>query len=165
MTMNEAQTDQLVFEPIPAAVLMQIRTEMRDEAGNPLAVRADAGGGNPLRCCLRETFPGERVLLLSYTPPGTTGPYAERGPVFIHPEACPGYVTPGHYPSGLSHRQQVVRAYDHLGRIADGVLVADGEHAMSAIRELFSRAEVATVHLRNVEYGCYNFAVRRAGSS
>lgn len=152
----------LSFEPIPAAQLRQTRTAMTDEAGNLLTVQVTAEGGSPLRCCLRETVPGEQVLLIAYTPPGTSGAYAERGPVFIHARPCPGYVTPDQYPPGLSRRQQVVRAYDRRGRIADGVLVADGEHAQTVIRELLARPDVELVHLRNVGYGCYNFAVRPA---
>jgi hypothetical protein len=151
----------LIFEPIPPAELQRIRAAGLDEAGNRLTVQVDTGGGSPLRCCLRESAPGERVLLIVYTPPGTRGAYAERGPVFIHAEPCGGYLTPDRYPPALSHRQQVVRAYDRDGRIADGVLVNDGEHAMAVIGELLGRADVALVHLRNVGYGCYNFAVRR----
>ena len=151
----------LVFEPIPPATLDQIRAAGTDEAGNRLTVQTDPAGGNPLRCCLSETAPGERVLLLAYTPPGTCGAYAERGPVFIHAERCRGYLTPGRYPPALAHRQQVVRAYDHQGSIADGILADDGEHALTVIRELLARSDVALVHLRNVGYGCYNFAVRR----
>ena len=150
----------LVFEPIPPATLEQIRAARADEAGNELTAQV-ASGGSPLRCCLRETIPGERVLLIAYTPPGTRGAYAERGPVFIHADPCDGYRTPGQYPPGLSHRQQVVRAYDPEGRIADGILAEDGEHAMTVIRDLLARPDVALVHLRNVGYGCYNFAVRR----
>jgi hypothetical protein len=101
------------------------------------------------------------VLLIAYTPPGTRGAYAERGPVFIHAEPCGGYLTPDRYPPALRHRQQVVRAYDREGRIADGVLVGDGEQAMTVIGELLARPDVMLVHLRNVGYGCYNFAVRR----
>jgi hypothetical protein len=149
----------LIFEPIPAAALEQIRAAGADEAGNQVTAQA-ADGGSPLRCCLREAAPGERVLLIAYTPPGTRGAYAERGPVFIHAEPCDGYPTPGRYPPGLSHRQQVVRAYSHDGRIADGVLVSDGEHAVAVIRDLLARPDVALAHLRNVGYGCYNFAVR-----
>ena len=149
------------FEPIPAATLDGIRAAGMDEAGNQLTVQTVTDGGSPLRCCLRETVPGERVLLIAYTPPGGRGGYAERGPVFIHAEPCDGYRTPDRYPAALSHRQQVVRAYDRDGRIADGVLVEDGEHAMTAIRELLARPEVTLVQLRNVGYGCYNFAVRR----
>jgi Protein of unknown function (DUF1203) len=151
----------LVFEPIPTAELEQIRAAGVDEAGNRLTVQVVTAGGSPLRCCLRESAPGERVLLIAYTPPGTSGAYAERGPAFIHAEPCPGYLTPDRYPPALSHRQQVVRAYDTDGRIADGVLVNDGEHAMAVIGELLGRADVSLVHLRNVGYGCYNFAVRR----
>jgi hypothetical protein len=44
---------------------------------------------------------------------------------------------------------------------ADGILVSDGEQATTVIRDLFSRPEIALVHLRNVEFGCYNCSVRR----
>jgi Protein of unknown function (DUF1203) len=154
-------TSRLVFEPIPSSELQEIRAAGRDEAGNAVTPQTDAEGGSPLRCCLRETRPGERVLLIAYTPPGTSGAYAERGPVFIHAEPCGGYRTPHQYPPELGGRSQVVRAYDHHGRIADGTLVRDSDHAEAVIREMLARPHVALVHLRNVGYGCYNFAVRR----
>ena len=148
---SDAITRTLVFEPIPAAELDRgARAAGQDEAGNPLTPQADPEGGDPLRCCLRETRPGEQVLLLAYTPPGTAGPYAERGPVFVHADPCGGYATPDRYPPGLSHRQQVVRAYVPAGRIADGILAPDGEHAPAVIRELLARPDVTLVHLRNV---------------
>jgi hypothetical protein len=150
----------LVFEPIPPGTLQQIRAAGADEAGNRLTVQADTEGGNPLRCCLRESGPGEQVLLIAYTPPGTRGAYAERGPVFIHAGPCGGYLAPDRYPPALRHRPQVVRAYNRDGQIADGVLASNGDHAMTVIRELLARPDVALVHLRNVGYGCYNFAVR-----
>ena len=159
-TTQYAHVGRLAFEPIPAAELDAIRAAGRDEAGNLLEVRVLEDSGAPLRCCLREARAGERVLLIAYTPPGTAGAYAERGPVFIHAERCEGYPTPVQYPPGLAHRQQVVRAYDRQGRIADGVLVADGQQAQGVIAELLARPEVELVHLRNVGYGCYNFAVR-----
>jgi hypothetical protein len=160
---TQTEGSEFTVEAIPADVLRQIRTAGADEAGNPLAAQTDSDGGSPLRCCLRESVPGEQVLLIAYTPPGTRGAYAERGPVFVHAEPCAGYPTPDRYPPALSRRQQVVRAYDRDGRIADGVLVSDGEHAVAAIGDLLARPDVALVHLRNVGYGCYNFAVRRSG--
>jgi hypothetical protein len=152
MTHTTAGTGALTFEAISAAELAEIRAAGRDEAGNSLTVRAD-NGGSPVRCCLRETRPGERVMLIAYTPPGTAGAYAERGPVFVHADPCEGY-------PGLRHRMQVVRAYDRQGRIADGVLAADGLQAEAVIAEMVARPDVELVHLRNVGYGCYNFAVR-----
>ena len=157
--MTETSSSTLAFEPIPAAELDRIRAAGSDEAGNRLAP-VDSAGGNSLRCCLRETRPGERMLLIAYTPPGGSGAYAERGPVFIHAEACEGYLTSWAYPPELAHRQQVVRAYTHDGRIADGILVADGDHALPVITDLLGRPDVALVQLRNVGYGCYNYAVR-----
>src|SRR5580658_3375591 len=151
----------LSYEAIPAGVLDAIRAAGRDEAGNPLEVVQSAG--SPLRCCLREARADDDLLLIAYTPPGTAGAYAERGPVFIHAERCEGYLTPHDYPDGLARRQQVVRAYDRQGRIADGVLVADGRQAQGVIAELLARPEVVLVHLRNVGYGCYNFCVRANG--
>ena len=161
MTHTTAGTGALTFEAIPAAELAEIRAAGRDEAGNSLTVQAD-NGGSPVRCCLRETRPGERVMLIAYTPPGTAGAYAERGPVFVHADPCEGYPTPHRYPPGLRHRMQVVRAYDRQGRIADGVLAADGLQAEAVIAEMLARPDVELVHLRNVGYGRYNFTVRRA---
>jgi len=159
MTHTTAGTGALTFEAIPAAELAEIRAAGRDEAGNSLTVQAD-NGGSPVRCCLRETRPGERVMLIAYTPPGTAGAYAERGPVFVHADPCEGYPTPRRYPPGLRHRMQVVRAYDRQGRIADGVLAADGLQAEAVIAEMLARPDAGLVHLRNVGYGCCNFAVR-----
>jgi uncharacterized protein DUF1203 len=154
----------LIFEAIPQARLREIKAAGVDEAGNQLTVQVDTEGGRPLRCCLRESDPGERMLLIAYTPPGTHGAYAERGPVFIHAGSCAGYLTPSRYPPGLSHRLQVVRGYDWDGRIAGGVMVNDGQHAMTVIRELLARTDVSLVHLRNVGHGCYNFLARRSGN-
>jgi Protein of unknown function (DUF1203) len=159
MTHTTAGTGALTFEAIPAAELAEIRAAGRDEAGNSLTVQA-GNGGSPVRCCLRETRPGERVMLIACTPPGTAGAYAERGPVFVHADPCEGYPAPRRYPPGLRHRMQVVRAYDRQGRIADGVLAADGLQAEAVIAEMLARPDAGLVHLRNVGYGCYNFAVR-----
>jgi len=162
MEQTKEATSSLVFEAIPAAELEKIRTAGRDEAGNFLAVQIDTEGGSPLRCCLRRARPGERMLLIAYTPPGTAGAYAERGPVFIHADPCEGYLTPHHYPPELSNWQQVVRAYDRQGRIADGRPVTNGREAQAVIEQWLARPEVQLVHVRNVGYGCYNFAVARA---
>jgi len=153
------------YQGIPAAELAAIRAAGRDEAGNVLSARVDDAGGSPLRCCLRTSQPGERVLLIAYTPPGGAGAYAERGPVFVHAQPCPGYPTPDRYPPDLYGRVQTVRGYDEHGRIADGVYVPDGAAADQAIADLLARPGVTLVQLRNVGFGCYNFSVRRGAAS
>ena len=56
-------------------------------------------------------------------------------------------------PHGIANLAEVAHA--------PGVLVADGRQAQDVIAELLARPGVELVHLRNVGYGCYNFAVRR----
>ena len=162
-TSQAGGTGGFFYQAIAADELDALRSAGRDEAGNPLDVKIDQDGGEPLRCCLREARPGERLLLIAYTPPGTAGAYVERGPVFVHAERCDGYLTPNEYPPEFAHRQQVVRAYDGQGRIVGGVLAADGRQAQTVIVELLARPEAELVHLRNVGYGCYNCAVRVSG--
>src|SRR3954463_12592382 len=91
----------LIFEAIPQARLREIKAAGVDDAGNQLTVQVDIEGGSPLRCCLRESDPGERLLLIPHPPPGSCGAYAERVPVFTRAVPCAGYLTPSRYPPGL----------------------------------------------------------------
>jgi len=150
----------LQISPIPVEALRRIRERGIDDLGNSVVVQVDAEGGSPLRCCLRDAAPGERIAAIGYNPFPWSGPYAETGPVFIHPEECPGYQERHSYPEGFRHRQQIFRAYSSQRRIVDAVIVA-GADAEPALADLLARPEVDFVHSRNVAYGCYMFTVRR----
>lgn len=148
--------------PIPPRVLEELRTA--DDAGRPLAPFTDEEGGGPLRCCLRHSAPGEEIALVSYAPlrrwaaetGADPGAYDERGPVFIHATQCSG-------PSGtalpFTNDHRVLRRYGADGRILGGRLV-DGDFR-SALAEAFADPQVAVVHVRAVEYGCFLYEVRR----
>jgi hypothetical protein len=126
----------------------------------PDEVRVDHRGGAPLRCCLRDSRPGERLALVRVAPPGPAGPYAETGPVFLHADGCDGPETDG-YPADFAARTQVLRCYDHTGRILGGEVVpAGGDHIGTAER-LLADPEVAFLHTRNVVFGCYMLTLRR----
>jgi Protein of unknown function (DUF1203) len=147
---------------LPGDELERIRTAGVDDFGNPLEpVTVARAGGTPLRCCLREAEPGERVVLIAYRPAAVGGPYAEVGPVFVHADACPGYADEDRYPDGFRSRQQLLRAYDTRGRQVENVIV-DGPAAERAIADLLRRPRVAYLHSRNVLAGCYMFAVHPA---
>jgi len=54
----------------------------------------------------------------------------------------------------LIHRQQVIRAYDHHGRIADGTLADSSDHALAVIQHMLARLLQlhGAAHMRSVIY-------------
>jgi hypothetical protein len=157
---------------IEAEVAAELR--IRDDAGRPPRVAIDAEGGAPLRCCLRRSLPGERLALLAYAPlrrwgartGSDPGPYEELGPVFVHAEPCEGPGETG-FPVDMGGERRVFRAYDTDGNILGGRLVdqylsGDATAAETILAEQFADPDVALVHVRAVEFGCFLFEVHRA---
>ncbi|MEW2398537.1 DUF1203 domain-containing protein [Streptomyces sp. NPDC046862] len=169
-------TTTYVSRPITRAALKELRSA--DDAGRRMVPVTDQEGGAPLRCCLRHSEPGDVIALVSYAPlrrwaaetGADPGAYDEQGPVFIHAEECEGPAGRGH-PFTRAHR--TVRRYSTDGRIVGGRLVESGvaseegsEQAFEAafeeaFEEAFADPEVAVVHVRAVEYGCFLYEVRR----
>ncbi|MGW0927953.1 DUF1203 domain-containing protein [Streptomyces sp. NPDC002644] len=159
--------------PIAPAALEELR--VTDDAGRPCApytaTRDDAG--SPLRCCLRPVAAGERIALVSYAPlrrwaaatGARPGAYDEQGPVFVHADDCGGPTPGGTYPFDRPGALRTVRRYDARGRIAGGRLLeipADTTAGFdAAFDDAFADPEVALVHVRALEYGCFHFEVRR----
>ncbi|QLQ36131.1 DUF1203 domain-containing protein [Micromonospora robiginosa] len=153
-------TTAFLIRPLPAETLAELRRTDRDAGGQP-PERHRAGGGEPLRCCLRDAEPGESLLLFGYAPPLPPGPYREVGPVFAHERDCPGPADVATYPAGWRGRAQVLRAYDGRGRIVGGRR-HDGDDPEGVIADLFADPAVRVLHSRNVVYGCWMFAVVRS---
>ncbi|MPY62613.1 DUF1203 domain-containing protein [Streptomyces spongiae] len=150
--------------PIEPMALKELRTA--DDADRPMVPVTDEEGGSPLRCCLRHSEPGESIALVSYAPlrrwaaetGADPGPYDEQGPVFIHPQECPGFEGEG---VPFTHSHRTVRRYSTDGRILGGRLVERTDALEAAFTEAFADPEVALVHVRAVEYGCFLYEVRR----
>jgi hypothetical protein len=120
----------------------------------------DEEGGCALRCCLRDSRPGERIALVSVTPSGPAGAYRESGPVFLHADACSGPTSSG-YPEEFRGRRQVFRAYDATGSIVGGEVVEAGTGQEAVAERLLADPNVAFVQSRNVVYGCFMWTMRR----
>jgi hypothetical protein len=150
-----------------------------DDAGNPLhpyTANADSfpidSIGSPLRCCLRSVEAGERIALVSYAPlrrwaaqtGARPGAYDEVGPVFIHSEACAGPESSA-FPFAGPGALRTVRRYDARGHIVGGRQFQIPEDAQAGfdrvICEAFTDPQVVLVHVRALEYGCFQFEVRR----
>ncbi|MFJ4472273.1 DUF1203 domain-containing protein [Streptomyces sp. NPDC089424] len=148
---------------IDEPVLKELRAT--DDAGRETTFVTDEEGGAPLRCCLRRSAPGELIALVSYAPlrrwaaatGADPGAYDEQGPVFIHAGECGGPRGDGDLPFTNAHR--TLRRYSAAGRILGGRLVEDDFEA--ALTHAFDDPEVALVHVRAVEYGCFLYEVRR----
>jgi hypothetical protein len=156
---------------IDPTVLARLR--VTDDAGHAPRVITEGAGGSPLRCCLRGSRPEERIALVSYAPlrrwaresGADPGPYDEVGPVFIHPGPCHGPRGTG-YPEDFIGWQRMFRAYRADGSILRGRLasadeVGDPSSADRLLAEIFADPEVAVVHARAVEFGCFTFEIRR----
>lgn len=157
---------------IDPAALKELRDT--DDAGRACVPYTATDAGSPLRCCLRGNEVGEEIALVSYAPLrrwaaatwARPGAYDEQGPVFIHAEECggPDAGRPG-YPFSRAGALRTVRRYNAEGHIVGGRLMeipADEERGFDeAIAEAFADPEVALVHVRAVEYGCWHFEVRR----
>lgn len=130
-------------------------------ASDPVREWVDEEGGAPLRCCLRDSRPGERVGLVSATPPGPTGAYQETGPVFMHADGCDGPIERT-YPDDFRSRPQIFRAYDAQGSIVGGELVDVADDHEAVAERLLADPGVAFLHTRNVVHGCYMLMIQRA---
>jgi hypothetical protein len=142
-----------------------------DDAGRRRHRVVDEVGGSPLRCCLRPIHPGEAVALVSYAPLRRwaletgidPGPYDEVGPIFIHANGCAGYAGDG-YPDLLRGPRRMMRAYRADGTIAAGRLVEPDEQPEEILAALFAGPDIAVVHARALEFGCFTFEIRRWSS-
>ncbi|MBC6463021.1 DUF1203 domain-containing protein, partial [Actinomadura sp. HBU206391] len=92
---------------IPAEELARVRSA--GSSAGPVE-RIVSEGGDPLRCCLRDSEPGEELILFGYEPPIPSSPYREIGAVLAHARPCGGPAALDRYPPGWYGRRQVLRA-------------------------------------------------------
>jgi hypothetical protein len=148
---------EFTVHPLPTDVLAR----MRGAAPALPVEHVIAGGGEPLRCCLRDARPDEELLLAGYEPALPRTPYVERGAVFVHAAPCDGPAAAG-YPAAWIGRPQVLRAYDERGWIHPATTTHDGTDAVAALAGVLAEPGVVMVHSRNVAYGCYMFSATPA---
>ncbi|HEY2298441.1 MAG TPA: DUF1203 domain-containing protein [Jatrophihabitans sp.] len=136
-----------------------IRAARADGHGNEL-VPFQAGGGEPLRCCLRTADAGESIALISYAPFETPSPWREVGPVYIHTDECAGH-DDDDLPVDLRTGPRLLRTYraDGTMNYAHNTLVADGEDIEATVTALLAESDVARVHVRTVLPQCFLYEI------
>jgi Protein of unknown function (DUF1203) len=157
MMMNE-----FCIYPLPNWVSAELKKTMRDQFGNEPKLEQAQSRRSICRRCLRRFNPGERRLLFKYRPFQKEGVFAEAGPIYIHETDCrPEAEILTGYPTEFRELPLLLRAYTRDDGQVDSKLIKDGD-AETVIDTFFADREVAYLHLRDGESGCYYARIERA---
>ena len=129
-------------------------------ARNVRRVFATTKPGYPCRVSLADAEIGDELLLLAFEHQPASSPYKSSGPIFVRKAAVQAHVEPGVVPDYVRTRLISVRAYDTQHLMSDA-LVCAGSADAAAIQKMFSRDDVAYIHLHNANRGCFSCAVNR----
>jgi hypothetical protein len=154
-------TFQLVGLPYAPFASLFALPDAKLAAFNAQRVFAATKPGYPCRVSLIDADIGEELLLLPFEHQPAGSPYKSSGPIFVRKSATQASVEPGAIPDYVRTHHMSVRAYDGRNFMTDA-LVCAGSDAAAAIQKMFSRAEVAYIHLHNANRGCFSCAVHRA---
>jgi hypothetical protein len=139
-----------ILHPLPAG---DVDTEA------PVARHSEADGALPCRRCLRNTEPGERLVLAPYDPFRVRSPYAGEGPVFVHADGCePFAARAGEISEQVTGCLLSFRAYDGDAMLTDA-RVREGERFAETVAELLGNGEAAFLHVHFAGPGCFAFRV------
>ena len=142
--------------------LATLRRSGVDVWGNLVEPFVDADGGWPLRCCLRDSEPGDLLAIVAWCPFPWSGPFVEVGPIVIHHHGCEAAVLDA-VPEQFLGRRQILRPYDADHRIVyDRIRLVEADGSVPAVLdELLDDPAVVEVVARNALAGCYSFRVTR----
>ena len=145
--------------------LIKVREAGLDDQNQPV-VTSIAEGGEPCRDVLRRAIKGEKLILASYCPFSTPGPYKEYGPIFVLAEHSDELINYDQVPFSLIKETNyfsdifVLKAYDDEQSIFDAKLVHP-EDADKVIANFFVHKEVDFIIARYAAYGCYALRIER----
>ncbi|MBC5823734.1 MAG: DUF1203 domain-containing protein [Candidatus Eremiobacteraeota bacterium] len=165
--------NELKIRSISDEVAAEVRATLKAPVyGHPVYLETATGYG-PCRVCLRKFVPGvERRILFTHDPFYGIEAFPLPGPVYIHEVRCEPYTADGGFPHELRDLGLTLNAYG-CGRILRAQahvppagLRFDADQRMrvdldDAIAELLDRPDVAYIHVRNTEAGCYLFTAQR----
>ena len=151
-----------VMYPLSSKVSDELKQTMRDQFGNQPKLEVAQSRRSICRRCLRRFNPGERRLLFKYRPFQREGVFAEAGPIYIHENDCrPDGEILTSYPDDFRELPLLLRAYTQNDEQVDSKLIQNGD-AETVVQKFFDDPNVAFIHLRDGESGCYYGRIERA---
>lgn len=143
-----------VVSALPDNVIEMVRQSRRSPGYGHPVTEEPAKGYGPCRACLQPfDTDRDRRLLFTYNPFDGLGPIPSPGPIFIHRHDCQRFEGNG-FPEGLRSLPLFFEAYRHDGSIGEQIRVP-GEQVEAAISKLLACDDVAFIHVRNYEVGCF----------
>jgi Protein of unknown function (DUF1203) len=121
----------------------------------------DENVGYPCRVSLMDAPVGERVILTPFQHHEADSPYRSSGPIFVRESAKTAKPEVNEIPVMFHHRMLSVRAYDQAAMMRAGRVI-EGHGLEEAIKDLFTKEDIAYLHLHNAGAGCFNCLVQRA---
>lgn len=119
------------------------------------------GEGLPDRIELRDSTPGETLLLLNHEHQPADTPYRSRHAIFVREHAAAAFDAIDTVPGALRSRLLSLRGFDARHLMVDADIV-DGSAAEDLIERLLTRPEVAYIQAHYARRGCYAALIRRA---
>ena len=152
--------------PLSKEYAQKIRQRRTDDYGHAV-IEETATGSGPCRVSLRAFRRGQdRRLLLTHSPFTIDNAFDQPGPVFIHAEEVEPYADVHRFPPEIKANKKsfplTLIGYSTDQRMVWTQLVgdADVDELIPAIFE--AHAEVAYLHARNAEAGCYICRIERS---
>lgn len=150
------------IRPLDPQIANQVRDTMKAPGYGHPAYREVAKGYGPCRVCLQPmSVNQDERILFTYDPFAGLEPFPLPGPVYIHAHQCRPYSDLTVFPDALRFIPMTLNAYAQGRRLLHQVRITDGQ-AETVLERLFGDPEVAYVHVRNTQAGCFIMHVERA---
>ncbi len=148
---------------LPTQQVQAYRAGAPDGYGNPPERAISNGAGNPCRHCLKYIPEGKEMLVLAHRPFPETQPYAETGPIFLCAGPCARYESEDVLPEALTDSPNyLIKGYGPDDRIVYGTGIITPQALLhEAAKKIFSRADVAYIHIRSALNNCYHARIDR----
>ena len=128
--------------------------------GHPAHTEVATGYG-PCRQCLKTFSVGrDRRILFTYDPFYGSEKLPLPGPVFIHENDCERYPEDGGFPVDMLSHHLTLNAYARGRRLVAQRYVSNGG-VETELQQLFQDHDVAYIHVRDTDAGCYDFCIER----
>ncbi len=149
---------------LPTEQVQAYRAGAPDEYGNAPERAVSNGAGNPCRHCMTYIPEGKEMLVLAHRPFPEPQPYAETGPIFLCADDCRRYEDNDTLPEALTDSPNyLIKGYGADDRIVYGTgVITPQAQLQEAAENIFSRADVAYIHIRSALNNCYHARIDRA---